>query len=383
MGSGPNSAGSGASSAGSGAFASSAATGSFTATETSSITGSGGANANGAEATGTGTSTGGQLSSGSATLACLEYVLGFCEYIGRCGGDLEGVIPCFESNRESCPDVLFAPGSARTVDDTFACADAWRALACDVLRPECATAGTLPNGQPCVSGIQCTSRVCSGSPVACGTCLQSAELGEPCDDAAGPVCGAGLVCHAARMVCVSNTAPAVGGLQLGEACDPATSDCYPNLCLSDNAGVYHCEPYPTLGDDCSFVSACAYGDSYCSTEFVCLALPEAGEPCGIDGAIGTAQWCAEGLSCDTTLDPPRCLRPPDRPGLGDPCEGICQAGLTCSCEGDACPSGTCLWARFNGESCTSSDETCLMGECLDGACAVTEVESTFAELCGG
>jgi len=327
------------------------------------------------------TTTGGQVSSESATHACLEYLLGFCEYSARCGGGPESVIPCFEQIFDTCPDVLFGPGSSRTVDGTFACADDWRALSCDLTRPECATAGTRAVGEPCITGIQCASRLCSGATGACGSCIQSAKLGETCNDVDGPQCEGGLSCQMPDGVCVLSSEWVGGGQAIGEECDPTAPECYPNDCRAGDDGVYHCEPYPTLGEDCSERLVCAYGDSYCdAASYVCLALPGAGEPCGVDASYITQ--CAEGLVCDTTLDTPVCLAPPAPPGPGEVCESPCQAGLTCRCTDDLCESKICQWARFAGESCASAEEACVMGECIEGTCVVTEMESTYAEICG-
>ena len=344
-----------------------------------------------ASSTGTGTSTtvtttttgstGGEGSSESATHACLEYLLGFCEYTERCGGSPERVISCFERLIPSCPDVLFGPGSSRTVDGTFACADAWRALSCDLIRPDCATAGTLADGEPCVTGIQCASRLCSGATDTCGSCVPSAKLGEACNDADGPQCEGGLSCKTPDGVCVLPSEWVAGGQAVGEECDPTASGCYPNDCRAGDDGVYHCELFPTLGDDCSERWTCAYGDSYCEiSTYVCTALPGNGEPCGVD-ASSIAQ-CAEGLACDVTLETPLCLAMPAASGPGEACESTCQAGLTCRCTDDACASKTCQWARLAGESCAAAEEACLMGECVEGICVVTEMESTFAAICG-
>lgn len=330
-----------------------------------------------------GGTTGGQVSaSDKRTLACLEYVLAFCEYSVRCSTSIENVIQCFERNSTSCPDVLFAPGSSRTVDGTFACADDWRALSCDLYQPECATAGTRTDGEACVTSIQCASRYCSGSSVSCGVCRATAKLGDPCDYAAEVFCEPGLSCHLADFVCVTPADATTGGPELGEACDPGGLGCYPNACIPDDAGVYTCKPYPKLGEDCSTTLHCAEGDSYCDTTLVCLELPKVGYFCGTDAATGTAERCAQGLACDTLFYPPICLSPPAAPGVGEPCEGTCQAGLTCRCSDDACDTEICLWARLEGESCSGANEACVMGECVDGTCVVSEAPSTFAELCG-
>ncbi|HEU5075839.1 MAG TPA: hypothetical protein VFU02_16715, partial [Polyangiaceae bacterium] len=145
----------------------------------------------------------------------------------------------------SCPDLLFAPGSTRTVDGAFTCADEWRALACDLTTPECATSGTLADGEACVSGIQCASRRCSGNAASCGSCVPSADRGEACDDTIGPQCAPGLQCHGTDSVCVLATEPSVGGQEIGEECDPTASGCYPHECSGDETGAYRCRPYPT------------------------------------------------------------------------------------------------------------------------------------------
>lgn len=365
-----------------GSGASTSTGGANTGTDTTSDTG---ASTTTAEPTTTAGGTGGPVSaSDKRTLACLEYVLGFCESNARCSGNLDGILPCFESSSPACPDVLFAPGSTRTVDDTFACADAWRAHSCDLPRPECATAGTRADGEACVSAIQCASRYCSGNSVSCGVCEPTAKLGEPCEagTGAGLECESGLLCHVTDHVCVGPTDTTGNGLGLGEACDSGGSACHPNACRPDDAGVYTCQPYPKLGEDCSTTLRCAEGDSYCDTTLVCLELPKMGYFCGVDAATGTAERCAQGLACDTLFYPPICLSPPAAPGVGEPCEGTCQAGLTCRCSDDACDTKNCLWARFEGESCSGANEACVMGECVDGTCVVSEAPSTFAELCG-
>jgi len=188
------------------------------------------------------------------------------------------------------------------------------------------------------------------------------------------------VCHATDLVCVVPAGPLAAAQAIGEECDPTVSGCYPNDCRADDSGVYHCQPYPTLGEDCSERLTCAFGDSYCDTTYVCLALPAAGEPCGVDG-FSVAQWCADGLVCEGTLDPPLCLAVPAAPGLGESCEGTCQAGLTCRCTDDSCGSQICQWARFAGESCAAPEEACVMGECVEGTCVVTEAASSFAAVC--
>lgn len=316
-----------------------------------------------------GAGTGGQISwPHTETHACLAYVLAFCEQTERCDRATD-VLDCYASNSVRCPDLLFAPGSTRTVNGTFDCAEEWRTQSCEIPTPECATAGTLADGEACVTGIQCASRLCSGSTELCGSCTPSADLGEPCDDALGPSCVPGLLCDPTDLVCF---APSPGDpMDLGDECEPTASNCYPNDCRADDAGVYRCQPYPTLGQDCSEPLTCAFGDSYCDLTQVCLEFPAAGDPCGVDGFTGMAQWCAKGLVCDRTSEPAFCRA---LPGAGEPCDGVCQDGLICN-------SQVCQRPRFFGETCNPPQDGCIGGDCVEGTCVVPEAESIFAERC--
>ena len=339
-------------------------------------TGAGTGDANASASTSTsGAGSGGQAAwPQTETHACLAYVLAFCEQTARCH-DSPSVVSCYEANSVRCPDLLFAPGSVRTIDGTFACADEWRALACEIRTPECAAAGTLAEGEPCVTGIQCASRLCSGNTDLCGSCLPSAALGEPCDDAVQ--CVPGLRCDYTDLVCVPEITGETDPVAVGTECNPSSSVCYPNDCRADDAGVYRCQPYPTLGQDCSDPLTCAFGDSYCDITQVCLALPVAGEPCGVDGFTGVAQWCADGFACDGS-DPALCVA---IPGLGEPCQGVCLEDLSCACSDAACSSEICQRPRFQGETCTPPQDVCIGGDCVDGSCVVPEAESIFAERC--
>jgi len=349
-----------------------------TATSTGGTSGGSGDTDASASTSTSGAGSGGQQSwPQTETHACLAYVLAFCEQTARCHGS-PSVVSCYEANSVRCPDLLFAPGSTRTIDGTFECAEVWRTLACEIPTPECAAAGTLAEGEACVTGIQCASRLCSGNTDLCGSCLPSAGLDEPCDDSAGPQCVPGLRCDYTDSVCVPDVNAPSDPVEVGTECEPSSSVCYPNDCRADDAGVYRCQPYPTLGQDCSDPLTCAFGDSYCDITQVCLALPVAGEPCGVDGFTGVAQWCAEGFSCDASSGLALCVA---IPGLGEPCGGACQDDLSCNCSDDACSSQVCQRPRFHGETCTPPQDACIGGDCVDGSCFVPEAESIIAELC--
>ncbi len=138
---------------------------------------------------------GGAAAALDPTLACIEYMRGLCARTSRCYGEGAAFEECMLSAR-FCPDVMYAPGSTRTVEGTWACAEGWRDLACDALPsyPPCATPGTRADGEPCIAAMQCASLACSAYGDACGVCSHLAADGEACDEAAGTRCDEGLYC---------------------------------------------------------------------------------------------------------------------------------------------------------------------------------------------
>jgi hypothetical protein len=282
-------------------------------------------------------------------------------------------------NAPSCPDLLFAPGSTRTVEGAASCANEWRQLDCGASSPACATPGTRLAGEDCVSGFQCAAQVCTREEDACGECAMLVGAGEACDYRLGLICEPGLYCDTTSGgVCAEPDRDPTQALELGEECNPGSGTCYPNDCRADAQGVHRCQPYPTLGQDCSVRLTCAFGDSYCDLSHVCLEFPDVGEACGVDGFTGAAQWCAEGATCDRTQEPPTCV---DRPGANEACVGTCQAGLACYCDNDACQTKSCKRLRFPGEACAAPEDVCVVSTCTAGTCIESSGAGLLAELC--
>jgi hypothetical protein len=162
----------------------------------------------------------------------------------------------------------------------------------------------------------------------------------------------------------------------------ATADCE----RDPSTGESRCVPWPTLGQDCSPLSVrtCLLGDSYCDISGTCLALPEDGEPCGVDAWTGRASWCADDHSCDSEATPPTCRAPVTG---GQPCEAPfpgCASGLNCECDDAACATRHCKRLRWPGESCSAADDLCLPGatRCEAGVCVgLNEVQGLFESRC--
>lgn len=314
------------------------------------------------------------------TLACIEYMRGLCERSARCDGIPSTIEPCM-SNARFCPDVMFAPGSTRTVEGTLACADEWRELPCDAVpsHPTCATPGTRAAGEPCIASMQCASHSCSTYGDTCGVCSQIAGEAEACDLAAGIDCDEGLYCSEDPQVCVAlPPASRASTLALGEECDPRLSECYPNDCRRDTSDVYRCTPYPTLGQDCTVPLTCAFGDSYCDISGVCLAFPAVGAACGVDGFTGDGRWCGADGYCDDTAEPRVCraLAAP-----GEACVTGCVSGYRCECDTAECLERHCSRQRYPGESCDEPGDRCLVGRCEAGTCQAYEAQGLYASAC--
>jgi hypothetical protein len=319
------------------------------------------------------------------TVACIEYLRGLCERSARCygGGEPTAFEQCM-SNAQFCPDVMFAPGSTRSVEGTWACADDWRELACDAVpsRPACAKPGTRAAGEPCIASMQCASVLCTAYGDTCGVCATIVGPGEPCDEATATACDDDYYCSSETHVCTpaSSGAEPSSPIPLGEECELGTSSCGSNDCRADGEGVYRCAPYPTLGQDCSEPKTCAFGDSYCDISQLCTAFPAVGESCGVDAFTGTARWCAADADCVGEAPEPRICQA--RPGPGEACTSRCTEGRLCQCDDSACETRTCTRWRYPGESCEVPGDRCLAGRCNAGVCRAGAERGLFDSVCG-
>lgn len=316
------------------------------------------------------------------TLACIEYMRGLCERSTRCAGAPREFDSCMRYAR-FCPDVMFAPGSVRSVEGTLACADGWRELSCDAVpsHPACAMPGTRADGEPCIASMQCASLLCTAYGDSCGICASVVGAGEPC--APGSIeCDDGLACSTDEpYVCepLEPRPPAPAPLALGDECNPSTSQCYPNACRLDGS-VYRCQPYPTLGQSCSEPLTCAFDDSYCDVSQVCTAFPPAGASCGVDAFTSQPRWCGPDAFCvGSDAGPPVCQAASEP---GETCDVRCVTGYACECDDTACVARHCSRWRYPGETCGAPGDTCLAGHCDGGTCRANADQGLFQSTCG-
>src|SRR5262245_50481453 len=124
-------------------------------------------------------------SAGSGSLgqteAWMAYAMATCRRSDECAGRTDpDAYPC----SSNCPDIMFAPGSTRTVDDLLECAAIYPTWPCaDVAAerfPPCVTPGTRQVGEPCRFSSQCQSLECNLVGATCGTCARIATGTEDC-----------------------------------------------------------------------------------------------------------------------------------------------------------------------------------------------------------
>jgi hypothetical protein len=208
------------------------------------------------------------------------------------------------------------------------CADALAAQSCtdwfdDVPLAACPLNGQFLDGQPCGSGFQCQTGLCSFPATGCGRCIQRPLMGQACVE----TCAQNLSCSPNK-VCVPL------GVR-GAPCD-ANTPCRPSLACHNGA----CAPPATSGtcvtdDECDFTQG-----------YVCN--PDRGQ-------------------CVKVTFGPTCLLNPD--GSYVYCSGaqICKQGMCIArvADGGACSDTDrlfCQWpARCSNMRCRlpAPDRTCM------------------------
>lgn len=286
--------------------------------------------------------------------ACRRYVAYYCERWLGCGmSTLQYASACFQA-ADACPDLIFSPGSTRTVDNVMTCAKAWLDHPCDEVlherAPKCgATPGTRDNGESCITTTQCKSARCTGdiARMACGKCIEQA--------ASGGACGADIVCprdetcmdgkcmprplatpgqptifYAPGQACMHSNADNYGGCAFGAECDER-----PGL-----AGD-HCYDLPAPGERCykAYPHVC-WGEGNC------------------DG-----HTCAPVYACTDALRK-------------------CEAGQVCVCSEPDCQWRACAQLRQEGQTCEPPVVPCGDRlECVQGVCKRANLPSRFDQVC--
>jgi hypothetical protein len=365
-----------------------------------------GRSGSGGRVIGAGGSGPGGIDNAAAADACRDYFSAVCARIRECGAPL--FRPC-ESPIDACPDILFADGSAWSVEQVVACTAAWKTQACDALAvdsgPACSqVAGLRAKGAECVFDAQCQSGRCTGGIVpafarSCGTCVDVAPAHGACSSQ--QVCPSTQECIAGT--CMDREIPPLNPCANVQC--PADRTCSQGACV----------PLPGVGSACTRDTKCAAGLA-CQTEIVqgdanqptmgtCQALPAIGQPCL--PTFGQVGLCVDGGTCNSrptgmcvplvevgqTCGYTACVKgafcqiwgydnlPPDicylRGKVGAECDfsspdhgaASCADGLDCICAQPPCDLGTCQATRAAGESCNDTTQICGANlRCEAGVC---------------
>jgi len=332
--------------------------------------------------------------------ACRRYFTAICDRFVAC--DVFSREECMR-RVELCPDRLFAPGSAWTIESARACAPEWASFDCvqmaQLRGPDCdAAPGTHADGATCIFDVQCASGACSSRFLydeTCGVCQSVAQPGGQC--AMDVACPRGQECDDTVWLCTDTQItlpeppppPRVG---LAETCTQLIH-CMPGLgCEAPGEGTEQgtCVTLPPIDQPCvetfSSVGLCEDGAS-CNGRpgGTCIPLGQIGEPCGFSS-------CVPGAYCNVVGDDfgqsHTCLAPRQ---AGDPCprEGgfefassICAAGLACLWTSDGRTAAFCATPRDVGEPCNDQTELCLAGaRCSEGTCVPVESRGLFEAAC--
>ncbi len=340
--------------------------------------------------------------------ACRDFFTAACARIREC--DAPTFRPC-ESPIDACPDILFADGSAWTVEQVQACTAEWATHECAALGndewPACAQVlGTRASGSACVFDSQCQTGRCNGGIVpsyetSCGVCGDFASSHGDCSPTL--VCPAGEYCQVNQCfdmtravidpACLDVTCPdgevcaegfCTNPLTLGQPCGP-TSHCAAGLAcqielvslLEDEPTMGTCQPLPAIGQPClptfTRLGLCAEGGTCTGRPSGdCVALRQVGESCGFTA-------CVDGAYCSSYeydhVEPYICHA---RGQEGSACDydsrdggaAGCAAGLACLCGEASCNLGVCGVGRQVGESCNGTTELCTVGLVCDAALCV-------------
>ena len=326
--------------------------------------------------------------------ACIAYVLAECERKAECDPRGFASTSACASETWTCPDVMFATGSNRTVENLLACAATWKTFSCDAINasdyPACAVGGSLAGDAGCAFSAECAADYCQNASNGCGTCAAPLAPGGDCSLAAS-ACPAGYPCsQTGSRVCAA--LPDAGAAKgIGSPCTSADTCIAGYTCRESapDAGDSQCRPLPGGGEPCSSIGDCA-STAYCNRQDTCTALPPAGQPCGDDRLAGNPAHCDANSYCNAAN---QCVA---KPGLGQTCGNAtlgCADPSTCLCPvGDAglsaattlnCATPTCVQILMPGAACGQGSTVCHPSSvCQAGVCVPLDSQGLAAQKCG-
>ena len=352
---------------------------------TTSVAGTGGLGAGGISGNaGAGGSTGSSPLSKYA--ACIAYARALENRLYReCTGE-QPLGPDQHATREAdCPDLLFADGSNRSVDDVLRCAEQWRTAPCEELLdqrfPDCEPHGQRALGASCMFNVQCSTGRCGGLADAadCKHCVEEAAVGAACTDPAVQ-CPIDAPCDGQVCADYGYTPPTRAECGEGRPCPDGAH------CGVVEVGVYECMTLPGVGEPCEGICAL---ELFCSSETdLCEARPSLGQPCP-EGLCTPEAYCRDGLIFDPAPmeQPAICMARSARgatciPGPTEDEEGngFCALDLVCACDDadEACTSAHCVQELHEGEACDAPFSHCTAGTaCAAGVCSGVESQGLF------
>jgi hypothetical protein len=242
---------------------------------------------------------GGQMDGGgqmqSRVQACAEMANALAAQLGRCNPYLlmavYGSQAAYAARLQLNCNIFDAPGVNWPARPFAPCAAAMAAQNCadwrdDLPLAACPLSGQFVDGEPCGSGFQCQSGLCSLPSTGCGRCIKRPTLGQTCDEA----CAEGLACNPNK-VCVM-----MG--RLGAPCD-ANSPCRLSLACRSGACAQRATVGPCIVDD-----ECDFAQGYtCNPDRGQCVKISFGSTCSTN-PDGTYVYCT-GLVCKAGMCIPR------------------------------------------------------------------------------
>jgi hypothetical protein len=273
---------------------------------------------------------------GPASPGCRAYAEAECDWLARCANDEEYREHC-EAGIDTACAWYALPGVGVTEDDLLGAAAEVMEAGCDRSTSPEFPNGTLEEGAPCATWLQCASGYCDNAGQGCGECAPSPrrEIGESCESAAtycafseciegvctkareeGETCDEVRACSLAsredgQLACVEGTCTAIGRagdpcvdgewcgggnactleelcvtvelVELGEVCgtfDDRVSACREGGCATTGEGQAHCLEFAGLGENCLQVPGYrrCKGVLHCDIDDICRYYETAGPP---------------------------------------------------------------------------------------------------------
>ena len=311
--------------------------------------------------------------------ACTTYGKALISFRGRCESSVD---PAQESAlvaryARQCQATLGLPGTSPDLPSVLsACAAQIQGASCNTGYAQldaCSKIpeGSLGNGSPCASDLQCASGSCSVSTGSgagagsCGTCQPAIADGAACDQ--GGACVPGDTCIFSASGATCQKTPALG--DVGAACATNEACKAPNHCaLAAGATNGSCAAPVAAGGACVESTDCASG-LLCTGGNARTCNPPLGA-----GAACVGGDCAVGYQCDADLTCHAVVFV----APGGTCDGderFCSQGRCPIDQTDTAtdPTGTCPTIIADGQPCdpaSTSAQCDAFAACVGGTCTL-------------